>query len=158
MHISDPYVYGIVVAVVSSAATIVASSIARRASRSSAATALDGIARQIDFQARAKIAEFRQAWINELRVQMASLQSIGVTPGIEHQSKREFYKAGTMIELLMNHDDPCYAELQRSMYDFLEARTIDEKFACNPPFVHVCQEILKTEWETLKHDLGGFPL
>lgn len=40
------------------------------------------------------------------------------------------------------------------MYDFLAAKTIEEKFLCNVPFVEICQDILKTEWEVLKRDLA----
>ena len=153
MHIPDPYVYGIVIAVVSSVATLIASRIAFQASQTTAQTALDGVTLQIEFQTRAKIAEFRQAWINELRCQMSTLQSLGVTPDLQHQNSQEFYKAGTAIELLMNRDDLRYEELQNRMYAFLKAQTINEKFSCNAPFVHVCQDILKAEWEKLKKDL-----
>lgn len=154
MRIPDPYVYGIVVAVVSSIATLVASNIARRASTSSAQSALSGISEQISFQAKAKRAEFRQAWINELRRQMSTLQSYGVTPDLYHQSIREFYAAGTSIELLMNRDDPRYQELHSAIYAFLDAATVEDKFACNAPFIRVCQDILKTEWEVLKKELA----
>jgi hypothetical protein len=154
IQIPDPYVYGIVVAVATSIATLTASKIASRASRKSAESAFDGVTRQIDFQKRAKIAEFRQQWINELRHQMASLQSLGVTPNLQHQFNRRFFEAGTSIELLMNREDPRYAELQDRMYAFLYAKSLDEKFSCNAPFVSVCQDILKTEWEVLKKDLA----
>ena len=49
-----------------------------------------------------KIAEMRQAWINDLRQAMATFQSYGVTPDMNHNEQREFYEAGTRIELLMN--------------------------------------------------------
>ena len=54
----------------------------------------------------------------------------------------------------MNREDPYYQPLQRCMYDFLAAKTIEEKFLCNVPFVEICQDILKTEWEVLKRDLA----
>ncbi len=41
------------------------------------------------------------------------------------------------------------------MYAFLAAETIEEKYLCNTPFVSVCQDILKTEWEVLKKDLNA---
>ena len=100
MRIPDPYVYGVVVAIVSAIATVVASRVAFHASKKSAASALDGIARQIEFQTRGKVAEFRQAWINELRNQMSKLQSISTTPGLNHEKESDFYRAGTMIDLL----------------------------------------------------------
>lgn len=156
MGIPDSYVYGILIAIVSSVATLIASKIASKATQTSAESALAGITSQIEFQARVKIAEFRQAWINELRQQMATLQSLGVTPNAQHQLDQEFYKAGTTIELLMNRDDPNYESLDLLMYKFLKAETIKEKFACNAPFVKLCQDILKTEWEILKKDLQQF--
>jgi hypothetical protein len=104
MQIPDPYIFEIVVAVVSSVATLIASRVASKASKASATTALDGVSRQIEFQTRAKIAEFRQAWINELRTQMSTLQSIGVTPDVDHSRDRNFYMAGTMIELRVCQD------------------------------------------------------
>jgi hypothetical protein len=154
MHIPDPYVYGIIVAVVSSVATLVASRIAFRASNKSADTSLTGVTQQIEFQTRAKIAEFRQAWINDLRGQMSDLQSIGVTPNLPHAKNQEFYRAGTMIELLINRQDPHYAELQNCMYSFPKARTPEEKFECNAPYIRVCQDILKIEWELVKKKLA----
>lgn len=154
MTIPDPYIYAIVVAITTSIATVIASKIASRATRIGAEVSREGMGKQIDFQTRSKMAEFRQAWINELREQMATLQSVGVTPNFEHQQRSEFYKAGTKIELLMNRNDPRYDRLQDLMYCFLDAKTKEEKFACNAPFVEVCQDILKAEWEVLKKELA----
>ena len=153
MHIPDPFIYGIIVGLVSAFGAIFASRIASRASRTGADTALAGVSRQIDFQIAAKLAEFRQAWINELRECMSEIQSFGVTPELEHSRTRKFYKFGTKIELLMNRGDPNYQNLQQCMYAFLSAKTIEEKFACNAPFIEVCQDILKTEWEVLKREM-----
>jgi hypothetical protein len=54
----------------------------------------------------------------------------------------------------MNRDDPNYERLQTAMYRFLSASSTDEKFACNAPYVSVCQDILKTEWDVLKRQLA----
>jgi hypothetical protein len=153
MHIPDPYVYAIVASVVSSIAVLTASVIAFRASRKAAKTTMEGVERHIDFQKREKIADLQQAWINELRNQMATFQSLGVTPDLQQQSIQEFYKAGTMLELLLNRKDPRYQELQGCLYKYLAAKTTQEKYECNAPFVEVCQDILETEWEVLKKDL-----
>jgi hypothetical protein len=120
----------------------------------SSTNALRGIGRQIQLQRATKIAEFRQAWINELREAMADFQSFGVTPNSGQLETREFYKYGTQIELLMNKADPNYSKLQNAMYCFLSAKTIEQKFGCNAPFVEVCQDILKTEWRVLKKELA----
>jgi hypothetical protein len=100
-----------------------------------------------------KISEMRQNWINNLRDAMASFQSYGVTPELDQNAKREFFEAGTRIELLMNPADPDYEELHNRMYVFLSAETVLDKFSANPGFVAVCQRILKREWEVLKAEV-----
>src|SRR3569623_1794580 len=75
-------------------------------------TAQRNIKKQLLSAHTLKIAEMRQAWINDLREAMATFQSYGVTPCVDHKNCREFYEAGTKIELMMNPNDPDYAELQ----------------------------------------------
>jgi len=62
-----------------------------------------------------KIADFRQAWINDLRNSMAEFQSFCITPGFDSGKEREAYRLGTKIQLLMNRNDPDYKEL----YEFV---------------------------------------
>ena len=100
-----------------------------------------------------KIAEMRQAWINDLREAMAVYQSYGVTPGLDQDGRREFYEAGTRIELMMNRRDKNYERLSSAMYAFLGAESIEEKYRQNPEYIAVCQDILKEEWEVLKEDV-----
>jgi hypothetical protein len=113
--------------------------------------------RSIDKQLKSahalKVAEMRQAWINNLREAMATFHSYGITPTIEHHSQREFYEYGTKIELFMNPDDDDFGELQKCMYIFLEARSPAEKYSANYEYVNVCQRILKREWEVLKAEI-----
>ena len=47
-------------------------------------------------------------------------------------------------------------EIGNSLAPTLEcnAKTLADKFACNAPFVSVCLDILKKEWEVLKHELA----
>jgi len=92
---------------------------------------------------------------NNLREAMASFQSYGVTPDLDHTGHREFYEHGTKIELLMNPKDPDYDELQGCLYSFLNANTLAEKFSANPQYVAVCQRILKREWEVLKREIAA---
>ena len=109
----------------------------------------------MNFDGVLKISEFRQAWINSLRDEMAEFQSYGVLPGSDPSKERAFYKLGTKIELLMNPDDPDYENLQKLMYDFLiaaDANTID-KYSLNSEFITLCQKILKREWDRLKADI-----
>lgn len=102
-----------------------------------------------------KVAEMRQAWINNLREAMASFQSYGVTPDLDHTGHREFYEHGTKIELLLNPMDPDYEELQGCLYSFFNTNTLAEKFSANPQYVSVCQRILKREWEVLKREIAA---
>jgi len=85
---------------------------------------------------------------------MAQFQSYGVTPNSNHFGTREFYEAGTRIELLMNPGDPDFAKLQDAMYAFLPASGVTDKFAANSKYVAVCQKILKREWEALKREIS----
>jgi hypothetical protein len=153
MNIPDPVIYALMVGAISTVGATFGSWLSSRATLKATQKAFTSIKLQIEFQHAAKIAEFRQGWINDLRESMATLQSIGVTPDLQHQLHREFYKAGTKIELLMNRKDARYKALQDCMYAFLAAETVEEKFRCNEPFVEVCQDILKGEWEVLKLEL-----
>lgn len=109
--------------------------------------------RQIRSAHALKIAEMRQEWIHRLREAMARFQSYGGTPDLKHDQQREFYEAGTLIELLMNPDDPDYAKLSDSLYEYLCAESQQDKFSANPEFVQTCQAILKREWEVLKAEV-----
>ena len=111
---------------------------------------------RMQFERLMKISEFRQSWINSLRDCMAEFQSHGVTPNHRPGNKREFYRLGTKIELLMNPNDPDYSELQSSLYKFLqssEGNTVD-KFRNNSEYIVICQQILKREWDRLKEELN----
>lgn len=84
---------------------------------------------------------------------MSKFQSYGVTPNLNHSSEREFYEAGTRIELLMNPKDVDFAELQGCLYAFLSAAETTDKYSANSGYVAVCQRILKREWDTLKREI-----
>lgn len=114
--------------------------------------------KQARMQTALKLAEFRQAWIDNLRDTMAEFQSLGVTPGLEHIRRPEFFQSGTRIQLLMNRDDPEYAVLDECLYNFLMADTEQEKYRSNPDYIDVCQRILKREEERLRKDLEGVAL
>ena len=146
--------YLIGVAIISGSAAFFGNWLSSRTALKASTNALLGVDRQMRLQGGAKVAEFRQAWINELREAMANYQSYAVTPNLNQHETREYYKFGTQIELLMNRKDLNYARLEETMYDFLRARTTEEKYRCNDPYVRVCQDILKTEWEVLKAQLA----
>ena len=97
-----------------------------------------------------KIAEMRQAWINDLRNTMALFHSYGTSPDIDHRNRREFYETGTKIELMMNPLDEDYEPLIEAVNRYLDAATQDERFEINDIYVEICQRILKREWAVLK--------
>lgn len=74
---------------------------------------------------------------------MAQFQSLGVTPGVEHLKRPEFFQAGTKIRLLMNHNDPEYTTQDECLYNFLMAGTEQQKYRANPEHIKVSQRILK---------------
>ena len=109
--------------------------------------------RQLRSSHAVKIADMRQAWIDDLRDSMSKFQSYGVTPSLDQESERRFHEYGTRIELLMNAMDADFKELHDVMYRYLEAKTFPEKFAVNPEYVAICQRILKREWDILKDQM-----
>lgn len=108
---------------------------------------------QTKLAANLKLAEMRQAWIDRLRDDMASFQSLGVTPDLEHRSAQDFYRLGTKIQLSMNPADPDYAGLYACLLAFHRAKTEQEKYDADPAYVEVCQRILKREWDVLKSEI-----
>ena len=72
---------------------------------------------------------------------------------MDQEGQREFYEAGTRIELMMNRHDKNYERLNSAMYAFLGAESTREKYQQNPEYLSVCQDILKEEWEILKRDV-----
>jgi hypothetical protein len=152
MDWSDIVAYA-VAAIISGAAVYAAAKFGAKASDRSAASNFTANMHQIRTAERMKLAEFRQAWINQLRDAMAEFHAIGMNPHNDQESFTEFYKHGTKIELLMNRDDEDYPELQRLLYALLQAKTVGEKYAVNAPYVDVCQRIIKREWEVLKQKL-----
>ena len=107
------------------------------------------------FDSILKISEFRQQWINNLRNTMAEFQSYAVLPNDDPTKRREFYKLGTKIELLMNPDDEDYNTLHKSLEDFFDKAPAprEEKFEVDEKYVEICQRILKREWKRLKDGL-----
>ena len=108
------------------------------------------------FDSILKISEFRQQWINDLRNAMAEFQSYGVMPNGDPTKRREFYRLGTKIELLMNPNDTDYGSLHALLEEFFDkaSATEDEKFEVDERYVAICQRILKREWNRLKSDFG----
>lgn len=100
-----------------------------------------------------KLIDLQREWMHQLRESMAEFQSIGMTPGLNHQQEREFYEHGTKIELLMNKDDEYFNELQCKMYKLLDATSTQDKYEANSGYITVCQKIIEREWSVLTKGL-----
>ncbi|WP_157374074.1 hypothetical protein [Salipiger sp. CCB-MM3] len=109
--------------------------------------------RQLRSSHSLKIAEMRQAWINNLRDEMAVFQSHAGMPNMSDTERQNWHRAGTKVELLMNPADPDFNDLKSAMYEFLRKLNPEEKDAASDKFVTVCQGILKREWELLKSEV-----
>lgn len=105
--------------------------------------------------ANIKLADMRQAWVNNLRSDMAEFQALAVTPDLDYQKQTKFYQLMARIELSMNPGDEDYGELSKALYAYIEGGNVDERRANDPRYVAVCQRILKREWDVLKAEIGS---
>jgi hypothetical protein len=108
--------------------------------------------RQNELAARLKLADFRQAWINELRNCFSDFQSRGTIR--EPTEVREMQRIAFKIRLLMNRNDANYARLNsliRGLPDNADQQAANEIVE---EMIPLCQDILKEEWEVLKRDLS----
>jgi hypothetical protein len=140
-----------IVGVISALGVIMSAILTNKATRAVAKLAADGVDRQIVLNSATKIAEFRQAWINDLRGAMATFIALG--SDLKHSTPHELIEAGAKVQLLMNRHDKRYARLTDCMSDFIEAVTSDDSQYDPDKFVDLCQAILKDEWEVLKKEL-----
>lgn len=88
---------------------------------------------------------------------MVDFQSYGVIPnGGGGNKKREFYRLGSKIELLMNLNDSDYDSLLALLDEFVykSSATEYEIFEFDERYVAICQRILKREWNRIKSDFG----
>ena len=103
---------------------------------------------------RTKRAEFRQAWINQLRDCIAKLQSAsankdGIGPeGLEH---------GIKILLMLNRQDKNYDPLRQCIAIFSKnTSSSEEKDKAHAEFVKIAQDILREEWLVIKSEINHF--
>lgn len=104
-----------------------------------------------------KHADFRQLWINRLRDEMGTLQSLAVNykPG-DADGETKFIKSLTTILMLMNRDDPDYQLLIDHMNAILvskESTDASHFFDAYVGLTDICQDILKREWEVTKREM-----
>jgi len=103
--------------------------------------------------ANVKLAEFRQAWIDSLRSDMADFISLALIIDPSFKMQPDVSKIATRIELHLKPDDPELPALRNSMLKFGAALTRDDKQKANDEYVPICQKIIKREWEELKNDV-----
>ncbi len=119
-------------------------------------TALLNAQQQNDLAAKIKLAEFRQAWINELRNCFADFRSRAITTDLETrepQELQELQRLANKIRLLMNREDKNYAGLDALLAQLLRETDQNVRMQRAEQMTPLCQDILKAEWEVLKHDL-----
>lgn len=143
--------FAVIVGAISAAGLVLGSWLTSGASDRAAKLSAQGLERQIVLNSKAKIAEFRQAWINNLRDAMARFIALG--SDVKRRMGPEMVEAGTRIQLMMNRGDKRYPRLTESMSDFVYAIGSEDRQYDPNPFVELCQDILKDEWEVLKKEL-----
>jgi hypothetical protein len=112
--------------------------------------------RQDHLASQLKLAEFRQAWINELRECFSELQALALTTDYSTQSMKEAYRLAIKVRLLMNASDARYNELSGLLEAVVGNADPLGKGKLVRTLIPLCQTILKTEWEVLKKDLTTY--
>lgn len=104
---------------------------------------------------RTKRAEFRQAWINQLRDSFSKMFAGVADPrGLDRQSAEE----GARVLLMMNRNDPDYERLTAAIHIMVQPKAMsqDEIWKAQREFIAVSQDILKREWEVVKTEISKF--
>jgi hypothetical protein len=143
--------FAVIVAIITSGGVIISGNRTSRASERAAELANRAMEHQTKLNAKAKVAEFRQRWINDLRDSMAKF--VRLTNDGVSSNKDELSETMMRIELLMNRTDKNYAGLREYMADFVREVMGKGEGVRAGEFITICQDILKTEWEVLKKEL-----
>lgn len=143
-------VFAIIIGAISALGMILSAVLTSRASDRAARLTHQAIEHQTKLNSKAKIAEFRQAWINSLRDEMARFTGLAAGGGV--QDARELYATAAKILLLMNRRDKRYPELIDCIRNLDLGAAGKDRFDAGY-FREICQSILKDEWEVLKKDL-----
>ncbi len=104
-------------------------------------------------QAKVKLAEFRQKWIDELRIDMAEYQSEGMLLHRQPANLPKVLELGARIKLRMNPRDENFERLSNCIIEIRTARNSEEALDAMDPYLAVSQDILKAEWDVLRKDL-----
>lgn len=106
-----------------------------------------------DLAVKMKLADFRQAWINQLRDCLADLQAFGLVSKYGDDEMLQIYRLSLKVRFLMNKEDPKYPALS-NLIDLLTGNAdVNGRIKIVRELVPLTQEILRTEWKVLKRDL-----
>lgn len=106
-----------------------------------------------DLAVKMKLADFRQAWINQLRDCLADFQAFGLVSKYGDDEMLQIYRLSLKVRFLMNKEDPKYPALS-NLIDLLTGNAAEKgRIKIVRELVPLTQEILRTEWKVLKRDL-----
>lgn len=148
--------FAVIVGVISAIGLVVSGVLTAHATRKAAELSAQEMGRQILLNSTAKLAEFRQRWINDLRDAMAKFTALAIAN--DASNFQETVEIGAKIALLMNRRDKRFPDLVRGMTAFRERAQSRESTFDLSAFRRLCQDILKDEWEVLKKELSSVPL
>ena len=103
-------------------------------------------------QQRVKRADFRQAWINDLRAAFAKTQVGFMADSLD----KEGAENGIRVLLMMNRNDPDYDKLKSTIALLSSKDDIDpeEMHQARRDIIVVSQDIMKREWGVVKAELN----
>jgi hypothetical protein len=108
--------------------------------------------RQRKLEHQLKLADFRQAWIDDMRKDLALYTartwSSSLNEGVEAEKERVMVQARILMR--MNPNDPDYDALVKSILNPVADPEADRK-----ALYQIGQGILKREWERLKADVNA---
>ncbi len=129
---------------------VAAGALALIAALIAARTAKRNVEAQNDLAAKIKLAEFRQAWINDLRNCLSSLM-FPQSPA--EADIRWLHTRTAKIRLLMPNHDFRYPTLDALLGRLLVETDQIDRVQTISELIPLCQAILKKEWEQLKSDV-----
>lgn len=106
--------------------------------------------------AQLKHADFRQNWINALRDEMTTFQSLAVGHDAwDAKADAALVKSSTKVLLLMNPKDRDYLKLLNALHGVLSGKRADreEWLDAHADLIMLCQQILKREWNVTKREM-----
>jgi hypothetical protein len=108
--------------------------------------------RQRKLEHQLKLADFRQAWIDDMRTDLALYTartwSASLNEGIDAEKERVMAQARILMR--MNPNDPDYDAIKKSL-----GNPVANLEAGRKALFQIGQGILKREWERLKADLNA---